>query len=90
VIIGKGMLAHWDSKQKLVVEGVYSYVHNPMINGIYLILFGEAILFGSIYLFYWLIIFLIGNLIHIPLFEESSPEKRFGKNFISYKKNAPR
>ncbi|MCW4031895.1 MAG: isoprenylcysteine carboxylmethyltransferase family protein [Candidatus Bathyarchaeota archaeon] len=89
-IIGKGTLAPWDPKQKLVVEGVYRYVRNPMIIGIFLILLGEAMLFGSIFLFYWFIIFFIGNLIYIPLFEEPSLEKRFGKNFILYKKNVPR
>jgi len=89
-IIGKGTLAPWDPKQKLVVESIYRYIHNPMIIGIFLILLGEAILFGSIYLFYWFIIFFIGNLIYIPLFEGPSLDKRFGKNFILYKKNVPR
>jgi protein-S-isoprenylcysteine O-methyltransferase Ste14 len=89
-IIGKGTLAPWDPTQKFVVEGVYRYVRNPMIMGIFLILLGEAVLFGSIFLFYWFIIFFIGNLIYIPLFEEPGLEKRFGKNFILYKKNVPR
>lgn len=89
-IIGKGTLAPWDPKQKLVVEGVYRYVRNPMIIGIFFIVLGEAVLFGSIFLFYWFTIFFIGNLIYMPLFEESSLKKRFGKNFILYKKNVPR
>jgi protein-S-isoprenylcysteine O-methyltransferase Ste14 len=32
--IGKGTLAPWDPTQRLVTEGVYGHVRNPMISGV--------------------------------------------------------
>jgi protein-S-isoprenylcysteine O-methyltransferase Ste14 len=88
--IGEGTLAPWDPTQKLVVHGVYRYVRNPMISGVLCILLGEAILFGSIFLFYWFIFFLTVNVIYMPLFEEPSLERRFGEEYIVYKRHVPR
>ena len=35
VTIGRGTLAPWAPTQKLVVRGVYQYVRNPMISGVF-------------------------------------------------------
>ena len=88
--IGKGTLAPWDPTQKLVVHGVYQFVRNPMISGVLCVLLGEAVFFGSMPLFYWFVFFLTVNLIYTPLFEEPSLERRFGEDYILYKKNVPR
>jgi protein-S-isoprenylcysteine O-methyltransferase Ste14 len=44
---GQGTLAPWDPPRRLVVQGPYRYVRNPMISGIVLLLFGEALLLLS-------------------------------------------
>ena len=62
----------------------------PMISGVLCVLLGEAVLFGSMPLFYWFVFFLTVNLIYTPLFEEPSLERRFGEDYILYKKNVPR
>src|SRR5687767_11483236 len=36
--IGKGTLAPWSPKQKLIVAGPYKYCRNPMISGVLFIL----------------------------------------------------
>src|SRR5208337_3634955 len=44
VTAGKGTLAPWSPTQKLVVQGVYRHVRNPMISGVMFIFLGEALL----------------------------------------------
>jgi protein-S-isoprenylcysteine O-methyltransferase Ste14 len=39
--IGKGTLAPWKPTQRVVVEGVYRHVRNPMISGVCFILLGD-------------------------------------------------
>lgn len=88
--VGKGTLAPWDPTQWLVVRGVYRHVRNPMISGGFAILLGETILVGSIALFCWFLFFLLVNVIFIPLWEEPDLARRFGEDYIVYKKNVPR
>jgi protein-S-isoprenylcysteine O-methyltransferase Ste14 len=42
--IGKGTLAPWNPTNKLVIEGVYGYVRNPMISGVSSMILGESTL----------------------------------------------
>ena len=72
------------------MRGVYRHVRNPMITGVFCILLGEAIFFGS-----WRLLGLFGfglivNLIYIPLSEEPGLAKRFGDDYLLYKRNVPR
>ena len=61
-----------------------------MISGVLTILFGETILLGSPPLFYWFAIFFFINALYIPLVEERGLERRFGTEYLEYKKNVPR
>ena len=88
--VGKGTLAPWDPTQTLVVEGVYRHVRNPMISGVCLILLGESIGFASLPILGWAIIFILANAIYMPLFEEPSLAKRFGDEYLEYRRNVPR
>lgn len=88
--IEKGTLAPWDPTHKLVIRGIYRYVRNPMISGVFCILLGEAMLLGSLPVFYWFVFFLLGNLIYMPLVEERALERRFGEDYVVYKQNVPR
>lgn len=88
--IGKGTLAPWDPTQKLVVRGVYRHVRNPMISGVLSILLAETVFFANWFLLSWFILFLVLNLVYIPLFEERSLERRFGESYRLYKQNVPR
>ncbi len=88
--IGSGTLAPWDPPRKLVVEGIYRRVRNPMISGVFAILLGEVLLFGSSALLWWFLFVVFVNLIYIPLLEEKGLEKRFGEAYRIYKKHVPR
>lgn len=87
---GEGTPAPWDPPRKLVVRGPYRYVRNPMISGVVLMLFAEAVLFQSWPIAVWMMIFFIGNAIYFPLVEEKGLEKRFGDDYREYKAHVPR
>lgn len=88
--VGQGTLAPWTPTKKLVVRGIYRYVRNPMISGVFCILLGEGLLFSSKSLLIWFAVFVVGNLIYMPLFEEPGLERRFGEDYVQYKKHVPR
>lgn len=90
VTVGKGTLAPWNPTQRLVVQGVYRHVRNPMISGVFFILLGEAILAASLPIACWFLFFLIANAVYIPLAEEPGLVKRFGEDYLTYKRNVPR
>ena len=75
---------------KLVIIGPYKYVRNPMLTGIFIQLFGLGIILGSISLiFIFTPIFIILNVWELKKVEEPELEKRFGKDYVEYKKQAP-
>jgi protein-S-isoprenylcysteine O-methyltransferase Ste14 len=88
--VGRGTLAPWDPPRRLVVVGVYRHVRNPMISGVLLILFGEALALRSIALLTWAIAFFVINTTYIPLFEEQSLLRRFGEDYKTYCRNVRR
>ncbi len=90
ILIGKGTIMPWDPSRSLVVAGIYQYVRNPMILSVILIETGEALLFASIWLGILGLIFFIINHIYFVFSEEPGLEKRFGDEYIEYKKNVPR
>jgi protein-S-isoprenylcysteine O-methyltransferase Ste14 len=88
--IGKGTLAPWDPTRRLVVRGPYRHVRNPMISGVLAVLVGEAAVLGSLPLLAWFLAFFCLNAIYMPLVEERSLERRFGADYLVYKRNVPR
>ncbi len=88
--VGEGTLAPWNPTQRLVVQGPYRYVRNPMISGVLLVLLGEAILLTSFPLFVWFVFFLVGNHIYFIRWEEPGLAARFGADFRRYSENVPR
>ena len=61
-----------------------------MISGVFFILLGEAALAASLPLLGWLIIFVVANLVYIPLAEEPGLVERFGDDYLAYRRNVPR
>ena len=88
--VGKGTLAPWNPTQKLVVQGVYRHVRNPMISGVMFIVLGEVLLAASLPLLIWFAVFVGANMVYIPLAEEPGLVKRFGEDYLAYKRNVPR
>lgn len=88
--VGKGSPAPWDPIDKLIVTGPYAYVRNPMLSGVFCILFAEALFFQSQALLIYTLIFIAINAMYFPLSEEKGLLKRYGEDYAEYKRNVPR
>jgi len=87
---GKGTLAPWDPPTRLVIQGPYRYVRNPMISGVVFLLVGEALTLRSWPHGQWALLFLAINLVYIPLAEEPQLERRFGASYREYRQHVGR
>lgn len=90
MMIGKGTLAPWDPPKELVISGMYRYVRNPMISGVLAIILGEALVFNTISIFYFLVLFFVMNNIYFIFVEEPGLAARFGESYIEYKAHVRR
>ena len=87
---GEGTPAPFDPPKKLVLLGPYKFVRNPMMVGVWLVLSGEALIFGSVPLGVWFLIFFGLCLILIPFWEEPDLQNRFGESYREYMRKVPR
>jgi protein-S-isoprenylcysteine O-methyltransferase Ste14 len=88
--IGEGTLAPWDPTRKMVVQGPYRRVRNPMITGVGLVLLGEAVGLGSVSIAIELGVFALANALWMPLVEEPGLVRRFGAGYEEYRRQVPR
>jgi protein-S-isoprenylcysteine O-methyltransferase Ste14 len=88
--IGQGTLAPWSPTKRLVVRGLYRYVRNPMILGVWIVLLGEALALKSQNILIWAASFFVINTIYFIVYEEPDLEDRFGEEYRDYKKHVSR
>lgn len=87
---GRGTPAPIDPPRRLVVQGLYRFVRNPMYVGVVTILLGEAVLFRSLSLLlygtaWWVVFHLF-----VLLYEESTLRRMFGAEYDAYCRTVPR
>ena len=87
---GDGTPAPWDPVDNLIITGPYSYVRNPMLSGVIIILFSEALVFWSLPFFIYTMLFVLLNMAYFPLVEEPGLIKRYGAAYKIYMNNVPR
>lgn len=85
-----GSFAPWAKKDNLTVVGLYSLVRNPIYICLFLTLIGEALLFDSLWIFYYSLGFLVVCHFYLVFIEEEILEKRFRVVFHHYRKRVPR
>ncbi|MHA1231079.1 MAG: methyltransferase family protein [Candidatus Helarchaeota archaeon] len=76
------------SKSKLIKTGIYKYTRNPLYFGSSLTFFGCFFILQLTFILILSIIFTV-HLYFIAKWEEKELEKRFGDEFIEYKKSVP-
>ena len=75
---------------QLIVTGPYAYSRNPMLSGLFLILFGIGFLFQSLSLIVIFTPLFIGiTFLEFKMIEEPELEKRFGTSYLEYRKKVP-
>ena len=87
---GKGTPAPYSPPKILVKIGIYGYVRNPMMLGVWFVLVGEANLFMCTEILIWFFIFFFGSIFAVTTWEERGLENRFGETYSEYKRNVPR
>ena len=89
-IRGQGTPAPIDPPRKLVVEGPYRVVRNPMYWSVTLVVLGEAVLFRSRSLAELGGFFLAGSILFVLLYEEPALRRKFGAEYEDYCRRVPR
>lgn len=75
---------------KLVTGGPYAYSRNPMMTGLFMVMAGIGILFGSITLTFIITpLFVLMSILEFKYIEEPELEKRFGQEYREYKERTP-
>jgi len=86
----KGTPVPFNPPPRLVTTGPYAYVRNPMLTGVFILLLGLGVLFGSISLiFIFTPLFVLLNVLELRAIEEPELEKRLGTEYIEYRKRVP-
>lgn len=86
----KGTPVPFNPPPKLVDTGPYAHVRNPMTSGVFILLFGIGVLFGSIsIIFVSTPLFIFINVLELKAIEEPELEKRLGKEYLEYKRRVP-
>jgi len=75
---------------KLVTDGPYAYSRNPMMTGLFMVMAGIGILYGSITLtFIMTPLFIFMSILEFKYIEEPELARRFGKDYTEYKEKTP-
>jgi len=88
--VGDGTPAPWAPPKNFVVEGPYRYVRNPMLLSVLAVLLAEACFLGSIPILVWCLVFWLINTLYFIYVEEPGLVKRFGADYVEYKKHVRR
>ena len=87
---GKGTPLPLDPPKKLVVKGPYGVVRNPMYWSVGSVVLGEAAIFHSVTLARLALIFAVGVILFVLLFEEPELRRKFGAEYEEYCQRVPR
>jgi protein-S-isoprenylcysteine O-methyltransferase Ste14 len=87
---GKGTPAPIDPPKKLVVEGPYHVVRNPMYWSVASVLLGEALVFHSLVLAELAVAFFAGTNLFVLFYEEPVLRRKFGAEYEDYCRRVPR
>jgi protein-S-isoprenylcysteine O-methyltransferase Ste14 len=87
---GRGTPAPFLPPARLVVDGLFRYVRNPMYCAVLVILLGESLLFADLRLVAWTALFGLGCHLFVLYFEEPVLARKFGKEYDRYRANVPR
>jgi protein-S-isoprenylcysteine O-methyltransferase Ste14 len=86
----KGTPVPFNPPPKLVTTGPYAHARNPMLTGVFILLFGLGVLLRSISLVsIFTPLFILSNVWELKAVEERELERRLGKDYVEYKKKVP-
>ena len=75
---------------RLVTTGPYAYTRNPMLTGIFILLIGIGVMFGSISLtFIFTPLYILVNTWELKEIEEPELIQRLGEEYVAYRNKTP-
>ena len=81
---GLGTPAPIAPPRHLVISGLYRHVRNPMYVAVLLMIFGQGLLFGSVYLLEYGVIVWLAFFAFVILYEEPTLRRKFGAEYEEY------
>lgn len=87
---GEGTPAPIDPPKKLVIEGPYRVVRNPMYWSVLFVILGEAIVFHSSALAELGVALFACTMLFVLLYEEPTLRRKFGAEYDEYCRRVPR
>lgn len=84
VFRGRGTAAPFDPPRRLVVDGPYRYVRNPMYLGAMISLLGAAVCYQSLSLLVYLLVFALWAHSFVVAYEEPRLRRTFGDEYAAY------
>jgi len=74
----------------LVTNGPYAHIRNPMLTGVFILLFGLGVVFRSVSLFFiFTPLFVCFNVWELKSIEEPELSRRLGQEYLKYKARTP-
>lgn len=89
-LVGKGTPAPFDPPRRLVVQGPYRFVRNPMYMGAGLALAGAALFYRSAALLGFTALFLVATHLFVVCYEEPTLRRMFGEEYEAYRRRVRR
>lgn len=74
---------------RLVVTGFNRYIRNPMYVGVLLVILGQALLFSSVGLAVYCVLFWFSVAAFVHWYEEPTLSRRFGTTYDVYRRAVP-
>ena len=82
--VGRGTPAPFDPPRRLVIQGPYRFVRNPMYIGAGLALAGAALFYESLSLLAYAATFLLATHLFVVFYEEPALRQTFGQEYEAY------
>ena len=89
-IIGRGTPGPWDAPRRVVTDGPYRWVRNPIYIAAFLVVVGEAWLFLSLPLLLYAGALAVGVHLFVSGYEEPTLRRRFGDEYAAYQRRVRR
>jgi protein-S-isoprenylcysteine O-methyltransferase Ste14 len=90
VFVGKGTPAYFDPPRRLVIQGPYRFVRNPMYLGAGLAVVGAAWFFWSWPLLAYAALFGVATHLFVIAYEEPTLTRKFGQDYAEYRRSVRR
>lgn len=88
--VARGTPVPFNPPEELIVTGPYRWMRNPMVTGVFGLLFGAGFLLRSIsVVFLWTPFYILVHVVELKRVEEPELQLRFGEAYAEYKRRVP-